>query len=488
MKKNRKFKKCCSLALAGLIALELSGTALAAESTTTVPTLEEELATLERQLAELENSLRKEQDKTVEQKKEADNKLDKWNIAGDVRVKWENSEAGGKWKERARLSVNNDINEKMSFYTRWSMMEDNEFGLSDHFAHKINTNNTNHSVAKTVYPDLGATDSGWVSDAYLKVKDSFGANEIVVGRFGQTFGATGFWADEDAYGGIDGIKMTFGNKAKVTIGYANFGANLDYPDFTSKNVQTNDYLGDAYLVKPLEEAYFLNATIPIGNAVTLHGMMLKEKEGDSTRHTTGDAYIPYYDEMPSDYDLRGVGVTAKLDKNFTFVGDYMVNAANHSIYMANGTWGGNKVGSAEEGRYVRQEYDDQKALYLSLRYKGAKWGDQGSFGMNLDYRDIDAATRSNMTAGAYYSLNSMLYNPYSSSDNTLVSDGIKGPVIGFQYMITKDIMLQGMHAFNNKQSFYDYDYGKVNGNYTAHSDLKTEDASNYTFVSLSARF
>ena len=85
MKKNRKFKKCCSLALAGLIALELSGTALAAESTTTVPTLEEELATLERQLAELENSLRKEQDKTVEQKKEADNKLDKWNIAGDVR-------------------------------------------------------------------------------------------------------------------------------------------------------------------------------------------------------------------------------------------------------------------------------------------------------------------------------------------------------------------------------------------------------------------
>ena len=201
MKKNRKLKKCCSLALAGLIALELSGTALAAESITTVPTLEEELATLERQLAELENSLQMEQDKTVEQKKEADNKLDKWNISGDIRVKWENSKAGGKWKERARLSVNNDINEKMSFYTRWSMMEDNEFGLSDHFAHKINTNNTNHSVAKTVYPDLGATDSGWVSDAYLKVKDSFGANEIVVGRFGQTFGATGFWSDAEASGG-----------------------------------------------------------------------------------------------------------------------------------------------------------------------------------------------------------------------------------------------------------------------------------------------
>ncbi len=477
MKKHKNMKKYLSLTIAGLISLNLAGPVYGA------PTKEEQLAELEQQLLVLETKLKAEQGKTVIKKERQKNPKKNWDISADTRVKWESSEAKTAFLQRARLNLDHDINDKVSFHTRWALMEDNEFGLSKHFAYRINTNNSNHAYAYTVYPDLNGSDNGLVSEAYLKIKDVLGAQNAVIGRFSQTFGATGFWSDEDAFGGIDGVKLTYGNKAKINIGFANFGAALDYPDFGGSNA-INARAENYYRIKPLEEAYFMNAELPVNRKVKLHAMVLKEKTGKDITRATEDAYIPYYDDKASNYDLHGIGITAKLHKNLTFVGDYITNTSNSSIYLSTGS---TSVANAKNN-YVRQEYPDQHAKYLSLRYKGAKWGDKGSFGMNFDYRDIDAATRSNFTANAYYGMNSMLFSPYASNSMTLVSDGIKGPVIGTQYMLSKNIKLDVMHSFNNTFSYYDYKYWKEGSKGYASSTLATKDASNYTSISLSTRF
>lgn len=482
VKKHKKMKNYLSLTLAVAISIQLAGASVYA-----APSKEQELKELEQQLLVLETKLKAEQEKTAAKKEEQKNPKQKWDISLDGRVKWETSDTKSDSVERARLRLDHDINDKVSFHSRWALMQDNEFGLSDHFNHKINTYNSDHTLARVVYPDLNASDSGLVTEAYLKVKHTLGAENVIVGRFGQTFGATGFWSDEDAFGGIDGIKLTYGKKSKVTVGFANFAAALDYPDFTAQNAilsRTENY----YRIKPLEDAFFMNAEVPLSGAVKLHGMVLKEKAGNDLRIATGDGANPWYDDKASDYDLRGAGVTANVAKNLTLLGDYLINLENSSIYLGTG-------GTATTGinNYIRQEYPHQIAKYASLRYKGAQWGNKGSFGLNFDYRDIDPAAKSNITANAYYGMHSMLFSPYSSNDMTLVSDGIKGPVVGLQFMVDKNIKLDLMHAFNNTLSYYQTSYTRTgtstsNYRYWGKNTLTSESASNYTSISLSTRF
>ena len=164
-------------------------------------------------------------------------------------------------------------------------------------SHKINVKNADMTLGKTVYPDLTANDGAWVSEAYLKAKNVLGARnlDLVLGRFGQTFGATGFWSDADAYGGIDGVKLNYLDpvtKSRLTFGYANFGANLDYNSTTDVVNGTADdfYGGEIYRVKPIQRAFFVDGAVPLGRAVTLHGMLLKEVNGSTVHHATGDNY------------------------------------------------------------------------------------------------------------------------------------------------------------------------------------------------------
>ncbi len=426
-------KKCLAATLALAISLSFAGTSYAA------PT-QKEIDELKKEIASLSISLKVEQRKSQAQEKAKDKKS-AWEFAGDARIKYASYGNDSKMLERVRISMDHDIAKDVRFHARWNVMNDNEFGLTTKNADNLFNRESYR------YADFGAADNNWLSDVYVEMDNSlFGAKTATVGRFGQTFGATGFWSDADTSGGIDGIKLDFGANKRFTVGFANFGAAQDYPEYvkggTSATRPDGSNAVPYYFSKGIEDAYFINAKIPVSNATTFHGMYLKEVSSSMANALmTSDSTSAVEGPRPGRHDLRGVGVSTKLNQTVTLLGDYMTN-------------------NAFSGK--------QDALYLSFRYKGADISKPGSFGMNLDYRRVDAPyTITNNKGIEYYSI---LCGNRLSSDLTLVADGVKGPVLGIQWAAGHDLLIEGKTSFSTKNT-------ETGGK---------ED--NYTSISLSTRF
>ena len=439
-------------------------------------------------------------------------------LSGDARIKYAYTGTGANWYTRGRLAVKHDINDKVSVNARLALMSDNPLGLSEHWNHKINTFSgvsrpNGYVSANRVYPDLNATDGSWVSDANMQFKKLIGADKVTLGRFGQTFGATGLMGDEDAYGGIDGIKFDWsGSIGALTVGYAKFGASQKYPEINSslvtpKNAVTNHALfqgregvGNSYQRKPVESALFVNGQLKLGPAVTLHGMWIKEMNNGKSQMikvhngTTYCAYVPWFFDNPNDHDIRGIGLTAQITPSLRLVGDYTLNANDFFTTLGNGQK--NATNSAKN--YTTYRYPRQKAEYISLRYKEAKWGEKGSFGINLDWRHVDPSVRlcGYASPGAvdglnydYYVMSDTLFNPLSMADNLLASEGIRGPVIGFNYMVTNNVKLSIMQTFANTYDYYQFSVEKKTPTaYWGYMDRIHKKADNMTIVSVEAKF
>ena len=140
-------------------------------------------------------------------------------------------------------------------------------------------------------------------------------------------------------------------------------------------------------------------------------------------------------------------------------------------------------------------YDHQKAEYISLRYKEAKWGDKGSFGINLDWRNISPASRLTGYATAsndYYVMSSSMLSSIAVADDLLAAQGVKGPVVGFNYMLDKNLKLTFMQTFGNSMNSYNFRFwdAKVGSKHHYHAALDdiNEKADNMTIVSLTGRF
>ena len=428
-------------------------------------------------------------------------------------------------------------------------MNDNPMGLSEHFAHKINTNYPNTEYVQLMYPDLTATDGSWVSDANLQVKKFLGADKVTIGRFGQTFGATGLMGDEDAFGGIDGIKFDWSGKAgSLTVGYAKFGALQQVPKLNTWGAVGNSAMANGFKAaggefgygelqrKALETALFVNAKLNLGPAVTLHGMWIKEmNNGKSKLVTTGSPYSPYFLDNPNDHDYRGIGVTAQLAPNLTLSGDFIINMNENEAYFVDGATSGtgwrttkntsanksatptNKLVASAKTHYQKYVYKRPVNEYISLKYKGAKWGDKGSFGINLDWRNIDSTacmdayftmknnTGSTDISNRYYISRSSMYNTLSVADDILAYEGIRGPVIGFDYMITKNIKLSVLQSFAGSMNTYQFNHSITNiqpatktiagkkydsSNYQLDSsiDRVSRRADNMTVIAITAKF
>ena len=455
-----------------------------------------ELAALEAELAALESELAQEKGTIKEEKTKLKNEPNKLKLSGDARVKYTHTGAGANWYLRGRVALKHDINEKVSVYARWALASDNPFGLSGHNNNKINTfNGQNYSSGKfgqatVYYPDLSATDGNWVSEANMQVKKFLGADKFTLGRFGQTFGATGLYGDEDAFGGIDGAKFDWSGQAgALTVGYAKFGATQHYPDIDSTvALSTNlKYMGTSYQQKPLDQALFVNGQLKLGPAVTLHAMWIKEmNNGKSKLITTGSGYTPYYYDNPDDYDVRGVGITAQITPNLRLVGDYTINANDFMMTYVQGQ----KSADAPK-KFNTYRYPRQKAEYISLRYKEAKWGDKGSFGINLDWRHIDPT----VSLVGYHTANNdchivrdTLFSPLSMADDLLASAGVRGPVLGVHYMLSKNTKLSVLQTFANSYDFYDVSYKLTSSKYYTYIDKVNSSADNMTVVSLTAKF
>lgn len=530
-----KTSRLTKAVLAAVLGLSLSGGGL---TTTYASDADAELAALELELATLEAELAQEKGTIKEEKTKLAKEPNKMKLSGDARVKYAYAGNGARWYYRGRLAVQHDINEKVSVNVRWGLMNDNPMGLSEHFAHKINTNYPNTEYVQLMYPDLTATDGSWVSDANLQVKKFLGADKVTIGRFGQTFGATGLMGDEDAFGGIDGIKFDWSGKAgSLTVGYAKFGALQQVPNLNRWGTVGNNAMAKGFSAaggaigygelqrKAVETALFVNGKLNLGPAVTLHGMWLKEMNNGKTKLVETDAlYHPYFWDNPNDHDYRGIGISAQIAPNLTLRGDYILNMNENTAYLADNVFmkkiqegknpnASNKALIAAKTSYKQFNFPRQKSEYISLRYKGAKWGDKGSFGINLDWRNIDPSARldayftytdnisSTDISNDYYISRSSMYNTLSVADDILASEGIRGPVIGFNYMITKNIKLSILQTFAGSYNYYSlgtshlvstrYKSGSKWYNdhtFNATYDKINEKADNMTVIAITAKF
>lgn len=492
-----KFSRLSKAIAIAMLGLSLSGGGMPAAHASDA---DAELAALEAELAALEAELAQEKGTIKEEKTKLKNEPNKLKLSGDARLKYAYVGNGANWYYRGRLAVQHDINDKVSVYARWGMMNDNRMGLSEHNNHKINTfmdrnYQQGYLPARVMYPDLEATDGSWVSDANMQVKKFIGADKFTLGRFGQTFGSTGLFGDADAYGGIDGAKFDWsGHAGSLTVGYAKFGATQQYPEINTKVALSTGrtYVGGAYQRKPIEQALFVNGQLKLGPAVTLHGMWIKEmNNGRSNMIATGSAWTPYFFDNPNDHDIRGIGITAQITPNLKLVGDYAINACDFTAALGNGQT--SAPNSAKN--YDTYKYPRQKAEYISLRYKEAKWGDKGSFGVNLDWRHIDPAAHIGAyvtTNNDYYITSDTLFSPLTMADDILAENGVRGPVLGLHYMLTKNVKVSLLQTFANKIDTYQFSFenkkvGKTN-HYWSYINKESDRADNMTILSVTAKF
>ncbi|MCR5177335.1 MAG: hypothetical protein K6C05_10900 [Anaerovibrio sp.] len=420
-------KKLLALTLSTAFSLNIAAVASAEPSP-------EQLDALRAEIKELRQVLKVEKAKHKYQKAKDIERGKEWNIHGDVRTRYAKVDHEDVLTQRFRLSIDHPVGDTMRFVGRWAVMNNNEYGLSTQYAKSLfRWNNANVYDSNKTYPDFSAADNNWISDAYIDMYRVCGST-LTIGRFGHTFGATGFWSDADASGGIDGVKASFdfrGGKDNLTVGYANFSPAQDYPKYvtggTSATYASGANAAPYYFSKGIGDALFITGKKQIDDQSTIYASWLHQYRTANKNSSlmgselTGTTSVINGNWDGAKHDIWGIGFKHDFNSNLTLLGDYM----NNRCFNAH-----------------------QDAVYLSLRYKQADITKHGTFGLNLDYRRIGAPyTRDNKKGTEYFSI---LAGNRLSSDMTLVEDNAKGFVFGFQWVPGKNILIEGRQAIGTK--------------------------------------
>ena len=213
-------------------------------------------------------------------------------FSGDARIRYvndENAAAGSTTAQRLRLSMKAKVNENTAFYGRFMAMNHNEFGTT-------------------------GKDTAQIVDANFTVKNMFNSDvTAVAGRFSQKFLTVGHIAD--TVGMIDGAKVYFGSKVKMSMGYADFENASD-----------------------MGEAFFATADYKINKATSLSAVYIKE--------------IGTYNY----FDIWGIGFCTKFAKDWYLAADYSKNNEVpffDTLYVGRlGYKGANKAVAGSWGAYV----------------------------------------------------------------------------------------------------------------------------------------
>ncbi len=420
-------KKYIAMLLSTAFSLNVAAVASAAPSPEQLDALRAEIKEL-RQVLKVEKAKHKYQKaKDVERSKE-------WNVHGDIRAKYAKVGHEDVLTNRFRVSIEHPVGDTMRFKGRWAVMNNNEYGLSTSYAKQLfRWNNANVYNSNQTYPDFAGADNNWISDAYIEMDRVFGST-LSIGRFGHTFGATGFWSDAETCGGIDGVKASFdlrGGKDNITIGYANFAPTQDYPNYVTGG-SSAIYPGGGnavpyYFSKGIGDALFITGKTDIDDKSTIYASWLHQyRTANKNSSLMGSELTGKIDDTNmawdgAKHDIWGIGFKHMFGDNVTLLGDYM----NNRCFSGH-----------------------QDAAYLSLRYKGADMEKRGTFGLNLDYSRTSAPyTRTNNKGIEYYSI---LAGNKLSSDMTWVQDNTNAFVFGFQWVPGKNILIEGKQTFNTK--------------------------------------
>lgn len=348
----------------------------------TIAALQQEMNVLRERLAKVEKQSDKIELKQAEKKEKVANSG--FTFYGDSRIRWINKhdDAVKPLQERVRLGMNKQINEEISMNLRLKLIDNNTFGSG---------NGVTDTGTKTA--DL-EKDTVRLTDANFMHKGLFGADAVTLGRFSHKFLSNNYWITSD--GGIDGIKVTMGANGPLKINgiYANW------------NVLTQGYIRDAFAV---------DATYKVSPATEITAMYLKEVASNKGKQT-----IDAVTAVPADavkFDVRGIGLKTKLSKDFSFEGDYTQNVA-----MSQGI-----------------------GYYYSLGYKEANKKIKNSWGLNLEYRKIEANNHVTAKTGAAVDVTN-----------------VKGPVFAAHYVPYENCMINAYQTFNSKWA----DSGEAKPNYS----------------------
>ncbi|MBQ3854256.1 MAG: hypothetical protein II778_06050 [Anaerovibrio sp.] len=405
-------KKTAALISASLLLLGTGGTALAAEDDSVVLTKAEFQMLMDR-IAKLESRL----DQTEKNQQTADSKVEKlekssadaeekakkdksmeWKFSGDIRARaiLERNSDGVGYTYRVRLKGEKPITEDLKFVFRDVMMNENPTGV---------TGSSNVIGKNGVVSQSSSKESfNKFDNAYFMISNIGGkkANTVKIGRFGHSFGTTGYWSGEWTYGMYDGLEFaTQSGKLKWGFGFGDWGAANDPTgdkftvgaDGIVRGAQGTDSLGTTG--SKIERNYFakLNYAPTKGDNINL--WHLRETGGDSS---------------PRDYNLLGLGFTHNFDKNWSIAVDYSHNS----------------------GKDDHRRHDGKVAV---LSYKKATYSKPNSFGIKAYYINVD-----NFNVGK---AGTSVLIP--RNDNT-------GYGISFHYTLARNLMFDLFGEFNMKKN------------------------------------
>lgn len=314
-------KKQIVSCLTALILLGMTSGAFAA-----APTLEEqeaELAMLKERLAAVELQIKEQktqlnQQRLKQQKSEDTAKKRKkreLKVYGDARVRSVDSGKGYEFTERVRLNVEKQINDDAFIRVRGIVMNENEMGTTGEVSSKIDNA---YLQFNNLYHDKNAS--------------------LKIGRFGHSFGTTGYWSSAGSLGMYDGLELTAGNALKVSAGFGDWGAAKDNDAKNDKKQKT---------ANKLEKNVFLKLGYRPSKATALQAWHIRETNADAS---------------PVDYEVYGIGFKSKLSKSWKLAADYSRNAA---------------IDGAPEGKFA------------TLTYGGANYNKPRSYEARLYYADVD---------------------------------------------------------------------------------------------------
>lgn len=285
---------------------------------TEIASLKERLAAIESELQEQKTQLarqrakQKKTDDTIKKSKEDDLKF-----YGDARIRSIDSGDGYKFEQRVRLNIEKKLNKDALFRVRGIFMNENEMGT------------TGEKDVKSK-----------IDNAYMQFNNLYGDknSSIKLGRFGHSFGKTGYWSSAGSLGMYDGLEFTTGKALKISAGFGDWGGAKDDNAKTDAKQKT---------LNKLEKNVFVKLGYNPSKATSLQAWHIRETNADAS---------------PVDYEVTGIGVKSAVGKNLSLAADYSKNVA---------------IDGDPDGKFI------------ALAYGKASYNKPHSYEARLYYADVD---------------------------------------------------------------------------------------------------
>lgn len=201
-------------------------------------------------------------------------------FTGDVRIRYNNLEGSAQeWKDRFRLNMTSQINDKTSLYARFIFSDD-----------KFNRDGESNSSQR-------------LSDLALTTKGLIGNTDVTVGRYTLNMGPTTYLSGTT--GGVEGIQTNTKS--------GNFGLMLGYGQ--ADNSAPGSLLAGSTSDLYIKNIGFAEATYTFGKA-KLYADYFKNYNADAS------------DGIADIYNVLGGGLTYTFDKNVKVIGEYYRNSAD----------------------------------------------------------------------------------------------------------------------------------------------------------------